>query len=126
MAMNPDHKVSIWATDDGIFVEAEGETLRFPTNEPVRLVAWLRQRWLNSQHGPHTLRDAEREQRAKEWNAAWKVNAAADQRSYEEARAEHEERKKKKAEERKRSLVKRADKAKLAKEADEFFREMGL
>lgn len=123
--MNPDHAVSIWRDNDlsnTIFVEAEGELLTFPANEPARLVAWLRQRALNAIPQRRALRDPERERRAMEWSAAWKQKA-------EEVRVEHEareERKKAKLAKHKRGLIRRADKAQASKEADEFFKELGL
>lgn len=123
--MNPDYAVSVWRDNDlsnTIFVEAEGEILTFPANEPSRLVAWLRQRALNAIPQRRALRDLERERLAAEWNAAWKAKA-------EEVRAEHEEREAKKREriaKRQRGLIKRADKAQASKEADEFFKELGL
>jgi hypothetical protein len=119
------HAVLVWADPslaNTIFIEAEGELLTFPANEPARLVAWLRQRALNAVPKGKALRDLEREQRAREWNKAWRQKA-------EEVRQEHnakEERKKVKAEQKKRGLIKRADKAKASKEADEFFKELGL
>jgi hypothetical protein len=119
------HAVNIWADPtlaNTIFVEAEGEILTFPANEPGRLVAWLRQRALNSVPQRKALRDPEREKRALEWNEAWKAKA-------EEVRQEHEareERKRERGAKRQRGLIRRANKAHASKEADEFFKELGL
>jgi hypothetical protein len=120
-----EHAVTVWCDStlaNTIFVDAEGEILSFPANEPGRLVAWFRQRALNAAPRGKALRDLAREEAAKAWNAAWKAKA-------EEIRQENDlrqERKKANDAKRKKGLIRRADKAQGSKEADEFFKELGL
>lgn len=109
-------RIQIWATEDNIAVELpDGQYLTFPFHEPARLVAFLRNEERRTRAKGNVLRDLEREQRAREWAAAWRAKG-------EETRAAEERRKSRDA----KGLVRRADKAQERKEQLALLKLVGL
>lgn len=111
------HPLKIWMVENTINLEApSGEILQFPATEPGRLVAYLR--GVSRPDPDKVLRDLEREERARAWNAAWREKGA-------ETRQTEERRKAREADKRK-GLLRRANAAQERKEQLALLKLVGL